>query len=118
MGKSIAPLDQAFLLTESADSPKHVGVLLRFDPPSKGASDRVQQVVAAYRAAKPTMPFDQLPEFPPLGLPRWKKAGADDPDHHVQHLLLPPGSSDDTLLKLVEDLTEPVPDRNRPLFRM
>jgi WS/DGAT/MGAT family acyltransferase len=118
MSKPIAPMDLAFLLTESADSPKHVGVLLSFAAPPGGAAGVVREAVAAYRVATPSAPFDQVPELPKPGLPRWKKATLYDPDYHVQHLLLPPGSNHITLLKLVAELSEAVLDRNRPLFRV
>lgn len=117
MTKNVAPLDLAFLLTESSDSPKHVGVLLRFDPPPARSRHPVADFVAAYRRATPLAPFDRVPEFPPLGLPRWKQAPAYDPEYHVQHLLLPPGATEHTLLKLVAEFSEPAMDRNRPLFR-
>ncbi len=118
MAKSIAPLDLAFLLTESADSPKHVGVLLTFEAPKGGSAKVAREAVAAYRAARPTLPFNQIPDLSKLAMPSWKKTDLFDAEYHVSHLLLPPGSTHDNLLKLVCDLTEPVMDRNRPLFRV
>lgn len=119
MSKPIPPLDLMFLLTETADSPKHVSALMTFEPPASGALTRVAELVRACRAAKPVAPFTYVPEFPLTGVPRWKAAAAVDLVRHVHHLALPAGAGDDAaLVELVQRLHETVMDRSRPGFEM
>ena len=118
MSKPIPPLDLMFLLTETADSPKHVSALMTFEPPASGAPTRVRELVASCRAAKPVAPFTYVPSFPLTGLPRWKTAASVDLVRHVHHLALPAGADDDDLLELVQRLHETTMDRSRPGFEM
>jgi len=116
MSKTIPPLDLMFLLTETADSPKHVSALITFERPAAARPRLVREIVQAYRAAQPVAHFTYLPEFPLTGLPRWKRAGTIDVRRHVHHIALPAGATQDDLLELVQCLHEPVLDRNRPGF--
>ena len=52
MSKAIPPLDLTWFLTESASSPKHVGIVLVFELPT-GRKGLVGEIVGAYRAAVP-----------------------------------------------------------------
>lgn len=116
MGKPIPPLDLMFLLTETADSPKHVSALISFERPAGGKATLVREIVEAYRAATPVAPFTYVPEFALTGAPRWKKSAGVELERHVHHIALPPGATQDELLQLVQCLHEPVLDRNRPGF--
>lgn len=118
MSRSIPPLDLMFLLTETADSPKHVSALMTFDAPAAGARAPVRELVRAFRAAKPVAPFTYVPEFPLTGAPRWKSAASVDLLRHVHHLALPAGAGEDTLLEVVQRLHETVMDRSRPGFEV
>ncbi len=118
MSRTIPALDLMFLLTETPNSPKHVGAVMTFRLPPAGGSRLVREIVDAYRAAAPIAPFNLVPEFSIKGMPRWKVAAAPDMDYHVQHIALPPDTPYDQFLKLVEALHEPVLDRNRPGFRV
>jgi diacylglycerol O-acyltransferase / wax synthase len=118
VARTISPIDLIFLLIETADTPSHVGGVMLFDRSPGGRDDLVARAVQTYRAAKPLPPFDQVPEFVPTGMPRWQRVRGIDLEHHVQHLILPPGATEDTFLRLIEDLHEPVLDRNRPGFRV
>lgn len=118
MSKTIPALDLMFLLTESPNSPKHVGAVLTFKLPAAGGSRIVREIADAYRAAAPVPPFNFVPVLSMTGMPRWKVAGSVDMDYHVQHVALPVASSHDRFLRLVEDLHETVLDRNRPGFRV
>jgi hypothetical protein len=118
MTKRIPPLDLMFLLTESADNPKHVGAVLPFKLPPSGGARIVREIAEAYRAARPLPPFDFVPDLALTGMPRWKVAETTDMGYHVQHVALPAGSSDYDFLRLIEDLHETVLDRNRPGFRV
>lgn len=118
MSRAIPPLDLMWLLVETANSPTHVGGLLLFERPPRAATTFVADLVAHYRAAKPRAPFNQVPELLGASLPHWRKVPAVDLEYHVQHLVLPPGATEATFVRLVEDLHEPALDRNRPLFRV
>jgi diacylglycerol O-acyltransferase len=118
MSKTIPPLDLMFLLTETPDSPKHVGALLKFRLPKRGGAGTAARIAEAYRRAAPVAPFNYVPDLSLKGLPRWKSVDALDMDYHVSHTVLPPGSGDERLHALVAGLHETVLDRNRPLFRV
>jgi hypothetical protein len=118
MSKRIPPIDLMFLLTESANGPKHVGAFLPFKLPPGGGARVAREIVEAYRAAQPLPPFNFVPDLALAELPRWKIAERMDMRYHVQHLALPAGSTDNDLRRLIEDLHEPVLDRNRPGFRI
>ncbi len=118
MSKSIPPLDLMFLLTESANNPKHVGAVLTFRLPASGGTRIVREIADAYRATTPISPFNYVPELSLTGMPRWRVVDTVDMDYHVQHIALPPGSSSERFLHLIEDLHETVLDRNRPGFRV
>jgi len=114
--KPIPPLDLLWLLIESPGSTTHVGALLLFKKPA-GRRPVVQEIVEAYRAAKPAPPFNYVPELLGGGAPHFREVAGWDPHYHVEHLALPPGASYDDLLHLVAELHEPTLDRDRPLFR-
>lgn len=118
MSKTIPPLDLMFLLTETADSPKHVSALMTFEPPASGARTRVRELVRACRAATPVAPFTYVADFPLTGAPRWKAAAKVDLVRHVHHLALPAGADDEALLELVQRLHETTMDRSRPGFEL
>ncbi len=118
MARTIPPIDLIFLLLETADTPMHVGGVMLFERPARGAADLVARIVRAYRAARPRAPFDQVPDFVATGMPRWRRVASIDLDYHVQHLVLPPGATDKTFVRQIEDLHEPLLDRNRPGFRV
>jgi WS/DGAT/MGAT family acyltransferase len=116
MTKPIPPLDLMWLIMETQASPTHVGAMLLFEKPA-GRHSVVREIVEAYRAVEPTPPFNYIPELGAAGRPYFREAATYDPRYHVQHVVLPEGSSYDDLLRLVADLHEPMLDRSRPLFR-
>lgn len=116
MSKPIPPLDLMWFVMETQASPTHVGALLLFEKP-KGRADVVREIVGAYREYEPTAPFNYVPELGGAGLPHFREATNYDPRYHIQHMVLPHGSTYEDLLRLVADLDEPMLDRGRPLFR-
>jgi WS/DGAT/MGAT family acyltransferase len=116
MNKPIPPLDLMWFVMETQASPTHVGALLLFEKPPR-RPDVVREIVAAYRSHAPTPPFNYVPELGGASLPHFRVTTSYDPHYHVQHLVLPQGSTYDDLLRLVADLHEPMLDRSRPLFR-
>lgn len=116
MGKPIPPLDLMWLIMETPASPTHVGALLLFEKP-QGRPDVVSEIVEAYRACRPTPPFNYVAELGGASRPRFRETSSYDPRYHVQHIALPVAATYDDLLRLVADLHEPMLDRGRPLFR-
>jgi WS/DGAT/MGAT family acyltransferase len=116
MSKPIPPLDLMWFVMETQASPTHVGALLLFDKP-KGRPEIVREIVAAYRSYDPTPPFNYVPELGGPLRPHFREVETYDPHYHVTHISLPPGATQDDLLRLVADLHEPMLDRSRPLFR-
>jgi len=116
MARIIPPLDLMWFVMETPASPTHVGALLLFEKP-KGRPEVVREIVEAYRAYPPTPPFNFVPSLGGPGIPRFREATHYDPHYHIQHIALPAAASYDDLLRLVADLSEPMLDRSRPLFR-
>ena len=117
MSRKIPLMDLMWLLAETQANPIHVCGLMLFEKP-KGRPQLVREIVAAYREAKPSAPFDCVPDLEVTRTPRWREASDYNPRYHVQHIALPAGARYEDLLHLVGDLHETMLDRNRPLFRM
>lgn len=119
MTRYIPLIDLAFLWIERPETPSNVGIVLLFDPPEGcTASAEVSRVMRRFGEAQPTPPFDCIPEFPALGLPRWRKIDDWDTEHHLQREMLPGPGRLDQLWKVVADLHRDPLDRARPLFRL
>jgi diacylglycerol O-acyltransferase len=119
MLRPIPLLDLAFLWIDRPETPANVGALLLFDPPDGAdAATVARQVVRAYRAARPSPPFDSIPDLPTLGLPQWRTAERIDLRRHVFLERLEPPGDLEQLYRHVADLHEGQLDRSRPLFSM
>jgi len=119
MARAIPVVDLAFLWIDRPEAPANVGVVLLFEP-SRGltAQKAVREVVRAYRASRPTAPFNVVPEGPALGIQHWREPAQIDLRRHVRREALPaPG----TLAQLNERLAvlhRDRLDRSRPLFEI
>jgi len=118
MAKTIPLLDLTFFLLERKSSPTHVAALMLFKLPEDADSRFVAKLASAYRKGTPVPPFNWIPEFPPLGLPRWVDAGALNMRYHVRHTALPAGATWADLRELVGELHSQMLDRAHPCFRM
>ncbi len=118
MRQTIPMLDLMFFLTETQDNPRHVGSVLIFRKPKRGAARVTREIFEAYREAQPLPPFNRIPEFRRAGLPVWRELDAVDTRHHVLHLALPPPGTDEQLHELVADLHAPMLERHRPGWKM
>jgi WS/DGAT/MGAT family acyltransferase len=119
MTRQIALLDLAFLLLDRPETPANVGALLLFDPPpGRAAASVATQVVRAYRAAQPGLPFDSIPDLAVLALPRWRPAPHVDLRQHVLRATLSAPGDLAGLCRLVALLHEAPLDRSRPLFSL
>lgn len=118
MAKTIPLVDLAFFLLERKSSPTHVAALMLFNLPGDADARYVAKLAAAYRKGTPVLPFNWIPEFPALGMPRWVKAGTMDMKYHVRHTALPAGATWSDLRELVGELHSQLLDRSRPCFRI
>ena len=114
----IPMLDLMFFLTESIDNPRHVGSVMILRKPKHGGEKVVEQVVEAYRTARPKAPFNRVPVFRKSGLPLWRELDEVDGSQHVRHLALPAPGSNEQLHELVADLHAPMLERHRPGWRV
>jgi diacylglycerol O-acyltransferase len=118
MSTPIPMLDLMFFLTETQENPRHVGSVLIFRKPARGAANTVREIVEAYRRAKPQPEFRRVPVFRKVGLPEWRVVDAIDPARHVLYLALPAPGSDEQLHELVADLHAPMFEHHRPGWKV
>jgi hypothetical protein len=104
-GKPIPVVDLMFFLIEQKSAPTHVAALMVFDLPDGATARYVADLAAAYRKGEPVPPFNWIPEFRALGMPRWVDAGEIDMTYHVRHTALPAGASHADFLDFVAELT-------------
>ena len=113
---SIPPLDLMFFLTESAQSPKHVGAIQIFEMPKNAPANYLQELVARFKQAPVVAPFSYTPYFPRLGMPQWKESEEIDINYHVRHSALPGPGTEDQLREVVQRLHSSLLDRRRPCW--
>jgi WS/DGAT/MGAT family acyltransferase len=116
--RPIPMLDLMFFLTESIDNPRHVGSVLIFRKPARGGSRVVEEIVDAYRRARPRAPFNRIPVFRKSGMPLWQEVTDIDARHHVRHVSLPAPGTNEQLHELIADLHAPMLERHRPGWKL
>jgi len=112
--KKIPPLDLMFFLTETAQSPKHVGAVQIFKKPAKAPKTYMRDLVKAFKEAPVVSPFDYRPHFPRMGMPEWVVDEDLDIDYHVRHSALPQPGSDEQLMEVLQRLHCGLLNRDRP----
>ncbi|MGI9264528.1 MAG: wax ester/triacylglycerol synthase family O-acyltransferase [Gammaproteobacteria bacterium] len=110
--------DYAFLLTETADSPKHVAGLQIFEPPADYEGDFVADLIEQLAQRPPGPPFNFKFRRTLLGSPEWVEDESFDLDYHLRHSRLPHPGSKDQLMDLVGRLHAVLLDRMRPLWEV
>ena len=109
-------VDTGFLLTESPNSPKHVGCLQIWRLPKGKGSAWLRRMLADLKQEEAGFPFDQkLNEKIPLQ-PELEVDENIDMDYHVRHTVLPQPGDDEQLWKTVSRLHANMLDRQRPLW--
>lgn len=114
----ISITDYAFLLTETADSPRHVGSLQIFRPPADYAGDFVGDLIGELRRHKVGKPFDQKLKISLAGMPKWVPDRNFDLDYHVRRSALPAPGSRRQLADLASRLHAFMLDREHPLWEL
>ena len=112
--KNIPFMDLASFLMETPESPKHVGTIQVFEPVNGTSAEIVERVVKGYRESPVAPPFNYIPVFPRLGMPKWAEVDKMDPNYHVRKAGLPKPGTLQQLIDLVVDLHEGMLDRSRP----
>ena len=110
----IPPLDLMFFLTESPESPKHVGAVQVFDYPANAPDTFLRDLVAEFKRAPVESPFNYHPVFPRIGMPRWQEDTDIEMDYHVRHSALPKPGDNEQLMQVVQRLHSSMMDRKRP----
>jgi diacylglycerol O-acyltransferase / wax synthase len=114
----ISITDYAFLLTETADSPRHVGALQIFRPPEGFDGDFVGTLIEELRKHKVSEPFNQRLRVSLAGRPEWAPDRNFDLDYHVRRSALPAPGSRRQLADLASRLHSFLLDREHPLWEL
>lgn len=120
--KQVPPLDAAWLLLESRDTPMHVGGLFEFSPPADAPPDYLREELLRIRALH-TIPPPwnlKLVQAPLVGarLPLMREDRDVDLDYHVRHSALPHPGGQRELGILVSRLHSHQLDLHRPLWEV
>lgn len=114
----ISITDYAFLLTETADSPRHVGSLQIFRPPQGYDGDFVGDLIDELRRHKVGEPFNQRLKVSLTGMAQWVPDRNFDLDYHVRRSALPAPGSRRQLADLASRLHAFMLDREHPLWEL
>ena len=110
----IPPLDLMFFLTETPESPKHVGAVQVFQLPPNAPDTYLRDLVADLKKAPAIAPFNYTPHFPRVGMPQWRESNDLEIDYHVRHSALPKPGNNEQLMQVVQRLHSVLLDRKRP----
>ncbi len=112
----LKPVDAAWLLLETADTPMHIGVLAIFQKPRNAAPDYLGQLAARMRECKvQSEPWNMRLAGDGM-LPRLVEVRDVELGYHFQHSALPEPGGERELGIMVSRLHSPALDRNRPLW--
>ena len=113
------PLDAAWLMVESVETPMHVGSLTIFSLPPKAPASFLKDLVAEMREHRNfAAPFNLRLANPKLKgvLPAWVEDHKIDLDYHLRHSALPAPGGERELGVLISRLHSHQLDFNRPLW--
>ncbi|MBE9537912.1 MAG: wax ester/triacylglycerol synthase family O-acyltransferase [Proteobacteria bacterium] len=115
MAKQTIPLlDLMFFLTETQQSPKHVGAIQIFQLPARAPENYLRDLVTAFKKAPIASPFNKHPYFPRFGMPEWHEDTELEINYHVRHSALPSPGNTQQLMDVVQRLHAVLLDRKRP----
>jgi diacylglycerol O-acyltransferase len=115
---SLSIYDYAFLVTETADSPKHVAGLQIFRPPADYSGDFVTDLIEAMRLRPAGPPFNFKLKGSLLAKPEWVVDQNFDLDYHLRRARLPRPGTRKQLMEVVGRLHSILLDRQRPLWEL
>lgn len=112
----IPPFDLMFFLTETAQSPKHVGAVQVFELPPDISDDYLLKLVEQFREAPVLPPFNRRPIFPRFSMPEWETDDDMEMNYHVRHSALPRPGTTTQLMEVVQSAHAGLLDRSRPCW--
>lgn len=110
----IPPLDLMFYLTETPQSPKHVGAVQVFQLPDNAPDTYLRDLVAEFKKVPVIPPFNNRPHFPRIGMPEWIEEKDLEINYHLRHSALPKPGNTQQLMDVVQRLHASLLDRRRP----
>ena len=118
MTDRLSPTDVAFLYSEDATTPMHVGGVVVLNPPGAFDFQRILQLVSSRLSLVPR--YRQKVRFVPgrLARPVWVDDDGFDITYHVRRSALPPPGTREQLDDLVGRLISRPLDRSRPLWEL
>lgn len=120
--KRVSPVDTAWLLIESRDTPMHVGALLEFTKPDGAGPDYLtNQVERMQQERRIPKPWNLRPLTAPVigpRLPLMHEETDIDLSYHVRHLALPEPGGQRELGVLISRLHSHQLDMHRPLWEV
>lgn len=112
-------VDNGFLITETEDSPKHIGSLMIFKKPEGAPEDFVQGLFDKWVKVKTAYPPYNLKLNLVNPLAPYAYIDRDfDPVNHLHTFSMPEGASREQLYAKVSELHETLTDRNMPLWKL
>jgi diacylglycerol O-acyltransferase len=112
----VSPLDAAWLMLESPETPMHVGTLLEFTAPADAPVDYLRSWLDQHRETRFVPPFNLVPTRGPM--PRLKEVDDIELTHHVKLWGLPRPGGQRELGVLVSRLHSRQLDLTRPLWEL
>lgn len=110
-------LDLVFFITESVESPKHVGGLSIFSKPPGVGKNWVKDFYEDLLSRRDIQaPFNFVINFKALGGPSWREDEDADLQEHLFYHSSKKVLSDEALYAMTAGLHEPLMDRSRPLW--
>ena len=121
--KRLSVMDKGFLLSESRETPMHIGgVSLYTLPDGANSQEFLKDLAENLRSAEEFVPpYGDLLQTGMLGLAGptyWKPDQSMDVDYHIRHSALPQPGRYRELFTLVSRLHGTLLDRNRPLWEL
>jgi WS/DGAT/MGAT family acyltransferase len=115
--RPLNPLDAAWLLVESRDTPMHVGGLIQFTLPDDAPADSLRALLADFRGCREfAPPWNQRLRWPGFKhlMPTWEETDEIDLEHHVRLSALPKPGGERELGQLIARLHSQPLDLKRP----
>lgn len=119
--KRMSPLDAAWLMVESEETPMHVGSLMIFQLPDDAPDDYLQDLVTRMKSVRDMAPPWDYKLLQPSRMgrmlaPFWQEDPHLDLDYHVRHSALPKPGGERELGVLISRLHSHPLDFKRPLW--
>jgi diacylglycerol O-acyltransferase len=112
----LSTIDGGFLLTETHNSPKHVGALIVFQLPKGKGPAWLRSQLEAMKKWPPGFPFNQRLKNTPGPFYELEADEHLEIDYHVRHTVLPRPGGDQELRDVVARMHANLLDRDRPLW--